>query len=133
MLKSSAAASVTEDGSRLAVSNLTGFDIYALKTMRSEGSYPHTVGEIYATPVLFVHGGNAVLGGSVVGQVGLWDVTTGRKHFTLRLQSMCFPPSWWTFLMVRVRHGQGACTCSKYGSPYNRTLIAKVDGSVGSL
>ncbi|PIL24702.1 hypothetical protein GSI_12588 [Ganoderma sinense ZZ0214-1] len=54
--------------------------------MCSEGSYPHAVGDIYATPVLFVHGGNAVLGGSAVGQVGLWDVTTQRKHFTLRLQ-----------------------------------------------
>ena len=82
----SANASVTADGTRMVVSNLTGFDIYALETMESEGSLSHTVGDVYPVPVLFVHGGTAILGGSTVGEVELWNVITRRKHLPLRLR-----------------------------------------------
>ena len=56
--------------------------------MRSAGSFTHALGEIHAIPVLFLHGGNAILGGSAVGEMNLWDATTFRLHSRLLLRGM---------------------------------------------
>ena len=84
---SSAHASITEDGEKLAVSNMvSGFDVYATATGMSLATLTHAVGSLYAVPVLFAHGGNAIIGGSTVGKVHLWDVHTGCEFQELVLQ-----------------------------------------------
>ena len=71
----------------LVVSNMTsGFDVYQTDTGTSLGTLSHTVGRLHIVPVLFAHGGNAIIGGSCVGEVMVWDATTLRKHQTLLLQ-----------------------------------------------
>ena len=42
--------------------------------------------DIHAVPVRFIHGGSAILGGSVVGEVELWDATSLRTHCRLLLR-----------------------------------------------
>ncbi|KAI0708453.1 WD40-repeat-containing domain protein, partial [Earliella scabrosa] len=70
-----ASASLSEDGLYLAISNLTtGFDVYRTDTQKPVGSYKHDIGDSRPTPVLFIHGGHAIVGGSTVGIVNIWDI-----------------------------------------------------------
>ncbi|PIL28478.1 hypothetical protein GSI_08516 [Ganoderma sinense ZZ0214-1] len=74
-----ASASVSEDGTCVAVSNLTtGFDIYLLDSGKLLHTFEHDVGERLPTPVLFIHNGQAVVGGSTVGRVNMWDLDRGK-------------------------------------------------------
>nr|VWO96776.1 Guanine nucleotide-binding protein subunit beta-like protein (Cytoplasmic antigenic protein 1) [Ganoderma boninense] len=58
-----AAASASQDGKHLAVSNLTkGFDVFSLESGESVRSFEH----------------DALLGGSTVGKVGIWDLVKGK-------------------------------------------------------
>ncbi|TFK89649.1 WD40 repeat-like protein [Polyporus arcularius HHB13444] len=90
-------ASMTLDGTRLVVSNMrSGFDIYDAATGRAVGTLKHPVNQVRAIPVRFVHGGNAILGGSTVGAAHLWDVTELRMHPPLVVQgvSVCCAVLW---------------------------------------
>ncbi|KAL7279728.1 hypothetical protein ACG7TL_006135 [Trametes sanguinea] len=81
-----ASSSLSPDGSHIAVANLVnGFDIYDLEAGSLVLSLFHKVGKQYMVPVLYVHGGNAILGGSTVGYLDLWYVegTLSRKMQTL--------------------------------------------------
>ncbi|RDX42307.1 WD40 repeat-like protein [Lentinus brumalis] len=76
-----ARASLSPDGSLLAISNLaTGFDVYRTDTEQPVGMYRHDVGKRQPTPVLFIHGGQAIVGGSTVGAVNIWDMKLGKLH-----------------------------------------------------
>ncbi|KAI0650186.1 WD40-repeat-containing domain protein, partial [Trametes meyenii] len=69
-------ASVKPDGKQIVISNAaSGFDVYNLISGEPEGSMA-TEGGLRAVPVLFIHGGNAVVSGSTIGDVILWDVKT---------------------------------------------------------
>ncbi len=48
-------------------------------------------------PVTFVHGGHALVGGSMTGKVGLWDLGMGKMH-SLVLNSKLFE----TYMIVGV-------------------------------
>ncbi|RDX51282.1 WD40 repeat-like protein [Lentinus brumalis] len=75
-----ASASLSEDGEHLAVSNLAqGFDVYRTDTGQPVGTFRHTVGKPQPTPVLFIHGGRAIVGGSTVGTVHVWDLDQGGR------------------------------------------------------
>ncbi|KAI0351495.1 WD40 repeat-like protein [Trametes cingulata] len=77
-------ASVRPDLARIVLSNATsGFDIYDLDSGSPEAFLPAGPGACRAVPVLFIHGGNALLSGSTTGQVALWDVDRRRRHHTL--------------------------------------------------
>ncbi|KAI0375848.1 WD40 repeat-like protein [Pilatotrama ljubarskyi] len=79
-------ASVSPDGTTIAISNMvSGFDLYDLTSQAALRSFAHPVTTLRAVPVLFVHGGHALLGGSTVGKVHLWDVHNGLLHQTLPL------------------------------------------------
>ena len=68
-------AVVSEDGARIAVSNMTrGFDIYSLRSGAPLCSLDHEIRGGYPTPVLWLHVGLALLGGTTAGQLTLWDV-----------------------------------------------------------
>ena len=85
-----ASAHVTEDGKRIVISTFTGFDIYALDTMQPVTSVTHSMGPKHAIPVLFIHRGYALRGGSAVGEPAIWDVTSGYKHQTFLLRGVVF-------------------------------------------
>ncbi|RPD58128.1 WD40 repeat-like protein [Lentinus tigrinus ALCF2SS1-7] len=71
----------------IAVSNLvSGFDVYRMDTEVPVGLFDHAVGEPYPTPVHFIHGGHALVGGSSVGQIDIWDLRAG-KMCTLSVPS----------------------------------------------
>ncbi|KAH9887574.1 WD40-repeat-containing domain protein [Cubamyces lactineus] len=81
-----ARSSLSPDGSRLAVSNLVyGFDIYDISTGALALAVTHEVGKEYPVPVLYIHGGRAILGGSTIGVVNIWyvDKSISRKMQTL--------------------------------------------------
>ncbi|OSC99815.1 WD40 repeat-like protein [Trametes coccinea BRFM310] len=81
-----ARSSLSPDGSRLAVSNLVyGFDIYDVDTGALALAVTHDIGKEYPAPVLYIHGGHAIVGGSTVGMVNIWyvDQTISRKMQTL--------------------------------------------------
>lgn len=81
---SSADTSISDDGKLLAVSNVvTGFDIYCADTGEAVCSVGHTVQELRKVPVLFIHGGLALLGGNPRGDVHLWDMSSGCKQHSL--------------------------------------------------
>ncbi len=82
------------------MSNLVaGFDIYDLNDGKIVCSFTHDIGnEERATPVLFIHDGHAILGGSVVGYVNLWFVDSG-----IRLEPLHIPSE---FIVV-------TCMCSR--------------------
>ncbi|KAH7905143.1 WD40-repeat-containing domain protein [Hygrophoropsis aurantiaca] len=63
----------------LAVSNLcTGFDVYDLDVNAPVMNLKHDVNLRFTVPVLFMHEGHAILGGSTCGKVRVWDATKGR-------------------------------------------------------
>ncbi|RDX44266.1 WD40 repeat-like protein [Lentinus brumalis] len=85
-----ASASLSEDGALLAVSNLAqGFDVYRTDTGQPAGTFRHIVGKPQPTPVLFIHGGRAIVGGSTVGTVHVWDLEQGGR-FPLHIPSASF-------------------------------------------
>ncbi|KAI0666485.1 WD40-repeat-containing domain protein, partial [Trametes maxima] len=70
-----ARSSLSPDGVHLAVSNLAyGFDIYDITTGALVLTISHEVGKEYPVPVLFIHGGRAIVGGSTVGTLNIWYV-----------------------------------------------------------
>ncbi|KAI0651249.1 WD40-repeat-containing domain protein [Trametes meyenii] len=84
-------ASVRPDGSTIALSNAhTGFDVYNLQKGVPEASLGSDMGQRRTIPVLFIHGGNALLGGSTTGVIPLWDVVNQCRHHTLVLEGVCF-------------------------------------------
>ncbi|TBU22722.1 hypothetical protein BD311DRAFT_811285 [Dichomitus squalens] len=77
-----ASASLSSDGTYIAISDLsTGFEVYEMGTEVVYRSFEHDVGEPFPTPVLFIHNGNALVGGSTVGKVNIWDIHgMGKMH-----------------------------------------------------
>ncbi|KAL1937980.1 hypothetical protein VTO73DRAFT_12730 [Trametes versicolor] len=70
-----ASASLSDDGNRLATSNvIRGFEIHSMTTGAPLCSINNDAGDASPTPVLFVHGGLALLGGSTAGMLRIWDV-----------------------------------------------------------
>ncbi|KAI0364228.1 WD40 repeat-like protein [Pilatotrama ljubarskyi] len=80
-------ASLSPDGSILAISNIvSGFDIYAMDTGASIGSLDNpSTHAVRAVPVLFAHGGSAIIGGSTIGVVNVWDGTTQRVQHKVKV------------------------------------------------
>ena len=75
----SASVSLSEDGKYLAVSNVDrGFDVFVMASGEPLCSFEHEVEEPRAVPVLFVHSGQAIVGGSVIGKVNVWDIFLGK-------------------------------------------------------
>ncbi|KAG1883713.1 WD40-repeat-containing domain protein [Suillus subluteus] len=70
-----ASTTISPDHHLLAVSNLMhGFDIYNLETYAIEGRVFNEISTGHVVPVLFIHHGCAVIGGSATGTVRMWDV-----------------------------------------------------------
>ncbi|CDO75320.1 hypothetical protein BN946_scf184517.g3 [Trametes cinnabarina] len=68
-------ASLSDDGQRLAISNvLRGFDIYSMQSGAPLCAIEHDNRGAYPIPVLFIHGGLALFGGSTTGELMIWDV-----------------------------------------------------------
>lgn len=92
----SADASLTKDGRILAVSNmLNGFELFAMKGfVELEPLFPfqQDVHNGPPIPVLFAHGGHAIVGGTLHGPVNVWDIYSRRKQ-TLELDGNCLS-SW---------------------------------------
>ncbi len=83
-------ASFSSDAKYVAVSNLLdGFEIYQMDSEEPYRAFTHEMGDLFPTPVRFVHGGNAILTGSTVGKPQLWDVDSGRTIHTLPLGRKC--------------------------------------------
>ncbi|KAI0695270.1 WD40-repeat-containing domain protein [Cerioporus squamosus] len=79
-----ARADVSIDGEYLALANpLSGFGLYSLRSGDLVRAFGHEVGFKRATPVKFIESGKAIIGGSTVGEVNIWDIETGRKVQTL--------------------------------------------------
>ena len=86
---SSAHASITPDGKRFVVSNMTsGFDVYATETGMSVGAITHPVGKLLAVPVLFAQNGAVIVGGSATGKAHVWDASTHNLQQRLVLGGM---------------------------------------------
>ena len=81
LITRSASASVSDDGHLLAISNLTtGFDIYNVISSAPVRCLRQRIGQPFPVPVLFVHGGQALLTGSTTGDVRLWSTASGQLH-----------------------------------------------------
>ena len=75
-LYSSARTHLSDNARYIAVSSLgKGFDVYDVQSGAPKCSFPHGTGEKYLLPVLFIHGGNAIIGGTTTGTVNVWDVS----------------------------------------------------------
>ncbi|KIK19047.1 hypothetical protein PISMIDRAFT_108420 [Pisolithus microcarpus 441] len=91
--------SVSHDGSMLVVSNLTsGFDIYHLNDSSLDGSVLQPSNGMLV-PVAFIHGGQAILGGSTCGRVQIWDSTDRSLLGTLMHDGGIFRKSFLPLLM----------------------------------
>ncbi|KAI6121627.1 WD40-repeat-containing domain protein [Pisolithus sp. B1] len=67
---------ISPDGNTLVVSNLdSGFDVYHLNNCTLDGSILHPC-HGHKIPVAFIHGGFAILSGSSLGQVSIWDASS---------------------------------------------------------
>ncbi|RPD56983.1 WD40 repeat-like protein, partial [Lentinus tigrinus ALCF2SS1-7] len=72
-----ARADVSVDGEHLALANpLSGFGIYSLESGDLVRAFGHEVGHKRATPVKFIDSGKAIIGGTTVGEVNIWDIET---------------------------------------------------------
>ncbi|KAH7904588.1 WD40-repeat-containing domain protein [Hygrophoropsis aurantiaca] len=70
--------SLSPDHRFLAVSNQsTGFDVYDLRSNSPVLTLSHDIGSQRSVPVCFVHNGHALLGGSSIGKICIWDVKSG--------------------------------------------------------
>ncbi|KAI6150235.1 WD40-repeat-containing domain protein [Pisolithus thermaeus] len=88
-LVGSGSMSVSRDGNVLVVSNVTtGFDIYHLNNSSLDGSVLQLSNGMLV-PVAFIHGGQAVLGGSPCGKVQIWDSTDRSLLGTLMHDRTC--------------------------------------------
>ncbi|KAI0689982.1 WD40-repeat-containing domain protein [Cerioporus squamosus] len=77
-------ADLSQDGTLLVISNLlTGFDLYSLETGELLRAFGHDVGGKYPTPVKFIEAESAIVGGSAVGEMHIWDTATGRRVQTI--------------------------------------------------
>ncbi|RDX40495.1 WD40 repeat-like protein [Lentinus brumalis] len=115
-------ASVTPDGSRMIVSNMiSGFDIYKTETGESSGTLTHPISKAFTVPVLFAHGGNAVIGGSPTGRVHLWDATALRMHQVLQHAGTYLPPLLCAFLADTTKNLIGFLP-----SPHTMTMLVTV-------
>lgn len=75
---------MSPDNKYIAVSDLvTGFQVYHLDDGVDFVRFKQEVGEAQLVPVMWLHGGNAILGGSTIGQVTIWYVRTGPKRISL--------------------------------------------------
>ena len=82
------------DGERLAIANpLSGFGIYNLSSGGLVRAFGHEVGHKRATPVKFIDSGKAIVGGSTVGEVNIWDIESGRK-----IQTIVHSGAFWAIL-----------------------------------
>lgn len=84
----SADASLTKDGRVLAVSNmLTGYELFAVKGLFEVEPlfcFKQDVARGLPLPVRFVHGDHALIGGTLHGDVHLWDVySRGKQVLTI--------------------------------------------------
>ena len=61
-----------------------GFDVYKVDSEEPIASFKHaddtSLASASPVPVLFVHAGHALVGGSMTGKVGLWDLRMGMMH-----------------------------------------------------
>ncbi|TFK81045.1 WD40 repeat-like protein [Polyporus arcularius HHB13444] len=79
------ASSMSPRGSLIALSIMgSGFDLYNLDTGDCAGSFSDESGRVRTVPVLFVHGGVAVLSGSTIGRATLWNASSQRVHQTFQ-------------------------------------------------
>ncbi|KAJ2985919.1 hypothetical protein NUW54_g9980 [Trametes sanguinea] len=77
-------ASLRPGDAEIALSNATsGFDVYSLRSGSPQYFLPIEVRQRRSVPVLFIHGGNALVAGSTTGKIVLWDINTRRRHQTL--------------------------------------------------
>ncbi|KAI1787146.1 hypothetical protein LXA43DRAFT_848881, partial [Ganoderma leucocontextum] len=68
-----AAASVSPNGAHIVVSNIvSGFDVYTLDDGESVSSFDQGIAEALPIPVIWMHGGCAILAGSAVGKLRIW-------------------------------------------------------------
>ncbi|KAI0708447.1 WD40-repeat-containing domain protein [Earliella scabrosa] len=81
-------ASLSQSGTHLAISNLdTGFDVYRMEDGVPVCSFEHDAPKPDFVPVQFIHGGHAILGGSSVGKIGIWDIFLKRQLDVLSIPS----------------------------------------------
>ncbi|KAI5988766.1 WD40-repeat-containing domain protein [Pisolithus albus] len=79
---------ISPDGNTLVVSNLdSGFDVYHLNNCTLDGSILHPC-HGRKIPVVFIHGGFAVLSGSSLGQVSIWDTSSRTLLQVLKHEAM---------------------------------------------
>ncbi|KAI9069597.1 WD40 repeat-like protein [Trametes sanguinea] len=70
-----AKACLSDDGTRLAISNVSrGFDVYSMQSGAPLCAIEQDNPGFHPLPVLFIHGGLALVGGSVLGELNIWDV-----------------------------------------------------------
>ncbi|RPD78445.1 WD40 repeat-like protein [Lentinus tigrinus ALCF2SS1-7] len=74
-------SSLSPNGGFLAASNLAvGFDVYDLESSKVIRTFSHNPGDYgRAVPVLFIHGGHAILGGSTSGCINVWYVEAAQR------------------------------------------------------
>lgn len=68
----------------------TGFTVYDIETNAPVTSITHDIGQNYCIPVIFAHRGNALIGGSPSGTVGLWDAKSGNLLHRLQHKGESF-------------------------------------------
>ncbi len=79
----SASASLSPNGTHIAVSNVVrGFDVYKVQSEEPLASFDLQDRSALGAPVpvLFIHEGHALVGGSITGKVDLWDLYMGKMH-----------------------------------------------------
>ncbi|KAI9061944.1 WD40 repeat-like protein [Trametes sanguinea] len=91
-----ARSSLSPDGSRIVVSNLlSGFDVYDVESGSLVLTLFHKVSKQYPVPVVYGHGGHAIISGSTVGVIDIWYIegTLSRKMTSLRV------PGTWQYVL----------------------------------
>ena len=84
----SARSRLSSNGDSITVSSLgKGFDVYDTLSGTAKCTFPHDAHEKYLTPILFIHGDTAVVTGTTIGTVTLWDVRSSLKIQDLPHQS----------------------------------------------
>ena len=88
LLNDSARASISPDSHLLAISDLAhGFTVHDYRSGAFIRRFVHEVGRRFPVPVLFIHQGHAIVGGSTVGHVNIWDVEDGNRLAELNVPS----------------------------------------------